>query len=457
MNNRGFSLVEVLLAAILISGLVLAIIPALITIRESDASNAAYTHAQELAEAGLEAARSIRDGGIANLTAGDHGLTVNGSVWAFSGTNETIGDYTRVINVTNIAAQIAEVTSTVSWTNTPQRTGTVSLVTRLTNWRRSVSGSNWGLPSVLGSLDLTQGFGAEKVAVSGNYAYIVKGSGNPDFFVVDISTPSAPVELASLNVPGNAVDVVASGTTVYIATTDNAAELVVIDVSIPATPTQIGVYNDSGNENGSSLAISGSTVYLGTESGNELLILNVATPATPALLGTLTTLAGTPRSLDILGSTLVIASSDNGQEFQLVSVAVPATPTLVGSLDLAGSDDALAVTVTGTTAILGRTTGDLVTIDISTPATPAILGTLNLGGSIYDLSLGNSDQYAFAATANTTTELQVIDIANPGTPTLVAGADTNGELHGIEYVASPEFVVAVGTDGVAEFIIFQPN
>jgi hypothetical protein len=54
------------------------------------------------------------------------------------------------------------------------------------------------------------------VAVSGSYAYVV----NPEpagLRVVDVSTPSAPVEVGSFDTPGSASGVAVSGPYVYLA------------------------------------------------------------------------------------------------------------------------------------------------------------------------------------------------------------------------------------------------
>ncbi len=90
-SNRGFSLVEVLLASALLSLFLTAFVGAFIYGQESTALAGARVRATFLAEEGLEAARSLRDSDFANLTDGDHGLAISGNQWSFSGASGGAG------------------------------------------------------------------------------------------------------------------------------------------------------------------------------------------------------------------------------------------------------------------------------------------------------------------------------------------------------------------------------
>lgn len=133
-TKPGFSVVEVLLAASLFALLVTALVGAFLYGQESSALAGARARASQLVAEGLEASRSIRDEAFASLTDGSHGVAISGSTWVYSGTQDVVGQFTRSVTVTTIDASTKELTSTVTWQQNAQRTGTVSATTRLANW-----------------------------------------------------------------------------------------------------------------------------------------------------------------------------------------------------------------------------------------------------------------------------------------------------------------------------------
>ena len=137
-NSRtGFSLVEVLLSAAMLAFLVTALVGALIVGRESVATSGAQNRAIFLAEEGLEAARDVRKDAYANLTDGMHGVVMSTNKWVFSGNSDTTDIFTRVITVSAAGTNRKQVTSTVTWPQTVQRPGSVSVITYLSNWQQT--------------------------------------------------------------------------------------------------------------------------------------------------------------------------------------------------------------------------------------------------------------------------------------------------------------------------------
>lgn len=135
-SQQGFSLVEIILSASLFGIIATALVGAVIYGRESAAVSGERARAIFLTEEGLEAVRNIRDADFANLTDGEHGLAISGSNWIFSGTSDNTGIFTRQIAIISLDANRKKIVSTVSWRQTPQRNGSVSLTSYLTNWRR---------------------------------------------------------------------------------------------------------------------------------------------------------------------------------------------------------------------------------------------------------------------------------------------------------------------------------
>jgi hypothetical protein len=458
-TRPGFSVVEVLLAASIFSLLVTSLVGAFLYGQESSALAGARARAGQLADEGLEASRSIRDGAFANLVDGTHGLAVSSGVWTYSGTQDVSGQFTRSVSVTTVDANTKELTSTVTWQQNAQRTGSVSTTTRLTNWLAAVA-ATWDNPNTLaGSLDLAGNQDGLKIALQGDYAYVVRNDGTPDFAVVNITNPTSPTLAGSLALAGAPRDVFVSGNYAYVASTDNAQELTVIDITNPATPVQVGSYNASGNSDANGIFVVGTTAYLvrtSQPSDPEFIILDVATPATPALLGTLQ-LTDTGNQVYVQGTAAYVASNSNTQELQVIDVANTALPIQVSSINLAGTSNAL--TVAGTTGQLFVGQGsELHVVSTASPLVPVLLGSLNVGGTVNDLSLtlGSGNTYVFTATTAAAAELQVVDVSVPATPTLIGSYDALGDLSGIAYDAATDRAYAVGAANAQELIVVQP-
>lgn len=143
-NRFGFSSVEALLAAAIFALLATALVGAFLYGQEATALAGSRARATFLAEEGLEAARNIRDAGFSNLTDGTFGVTTASNQWNLSGASDVTDVFTREVVVSTIDAKTKELTSTVTWQQNSQRTGTVSIVTRLSNWIASVTTSATG-------------------------------------------------------------------------------------------------------------------------------------------------------------------------------------------------------------------------------------------------------------------------------------------------------------------------
>ena len=133
----GFSLVEAALASAVFGLLVTALVGAYLYGQESTALAGNRVRAVLLAEEGLEAVRNIRDAGFSNLSDGTFGLTTAGNQWNLSGSQDVSGMFTRQIAVSSVDAARKSVTATVTWQQNLQRSGIVSLGTRMTAWQAS--------------------------------------------------------------------------------------------------------------------------------------------------------------------------------------------------------------------------------------------------------------------------------------------------------------------------------
>ncbi|MBI2984048.1 MAG: hypothetical protein HYY50_00225 [Candidatus Kerfeldbacteria bacterium] len=131
-------MVEVLLGVSVFSLLVTVFVGAYIYGRESSLLAGHRGRAALVAEEAMEGVRSIRDGSFVDLTAGDHGVLPIGGQWQFFGTSVLNDIFTQQVTINDVSPTAKSAVAQATWTQNLQRPGSVSLSTRLTDWRRTV-------------------------------------------------------------------------------------------------------------------------------------------------------------------------------------------------------------------------------------------------------------------------------------------------------------------------------
>ncbi|MEI7809931.1 MAG: hypothetical protein WCI41_00015 [bacterium] len=133
-KSYGFMMVEILVAASIMTVIILAVMSvAQKTISVSRVS-VESTQASFLLEEGAEVARTIRDNGWSNVlalnTSTTYYPTFTGGVWTLSSTPNTIGIFTRTVNISNVNRDNTTADISVTGTND---TGT-KLITVTVTW-----------------------------------------------------------------------------------------------------------------------------------------------------------------------------------------------------------------------------------------------------------------------------------------------------------------------------------
>jgi len=226
--------------------------------------------------------------------------------------------------------------------------------------------------------------------------------------VIDITDPTDPTIVGSVDTPGGGQDVYVSGNHAYVAA--DWKGLQVVDVSDPTNPTIVGsadiewggVHDDEIH----AIFVSGNYAYVG---GAGLWVINITDPTNPTMVGP----AG-PGASDIfvLGNYAYLPAVVNGFGLRVVDVSDPTNPTMVGSAGLPSAAD--AVYVSGNHAYVAGS--DLWVIDITDPTDPTIVGSAPGGGNGVFVS-GNH-----AYVAADWKGLQVVDVSDPTNPTIVGSA-----------------------------------
>lgn len=456
--NRGQSLVELLIALGIFVTMVSVVVFILLSSYVSNLKSGENTQALFLAEEGLEAVRSIRDNNWGNLAAGSHGLEVSGSDWMFSGSQEDLSsklkEGARQVIVEDIDSSRKKITSKVTWKSPQGLPRETSLVSRLTNWTGAASAARWVLPTKEGSLNLSGNQDGLKVQAQGNYAYLVRNGGSPDFAVIDISDTQNPLLVGSLSLTGNPRDIVVSGSYAYVASDSDTQEFQIIDVSNPSSPSISGAFDAPGGANASGIYFSASTAYLVRRSSaqDEFLAINVSDPSSPTLISSLN-LASAGNAVVVLGNYAYVASSFDNQELQIIDMTVSNQPRISGSYNLSGSSDGFSIAGFGGRVILGRNNGLIYLFDVENPNSPVFLGSFNAQGVVNDLALGGN--YVFLTADSSGAEFQVVDISAPASPSPIGSLDISPSSGVAFDQGEDRAFIASGADN-EEFIILAP-
>ena len=436
-KSSGFSLIEVILSAALFLIIATFVVPAYLYGQESVILSGERQRAALYAEEGLEALRNLRDANFNNLTVGGpYGLATSTGTWTINGTSDTNGEFTRQILISNVGANRLKATSTVTWNQNAQRSGVIDLVTYFTNWSKSGLG-NWQLPIIETGYAFTPTVGAADVVISGDYAYVILVSGSPNFYIVNISSLTAPVVTGSATLVSNLSNLVVSGNYAYVTGTGNGSELQIIDVTNKNAPVLRGTFNANGNNDAYGVAISGNYVYfvraLSTNANqNEFEVVNVSNPALPTSAGVLNLEAAT-QDIHLVGNYAYIVSQDDVREFQIINISNPALPVRSATINLVGANTttngrAITTNTNGTLVFVSRMDGAVYPIDATSKTSPVLLAANGWSsvGSTQDMILFNNDQYLALANTLSSGELKIFDVTNPIAPTQISSLDISG-------------------------------
>ncbi len=171
------------------------------------------------------------------------------------------------------------------------------------------------------------------------------------------STVSLNIRKTANILDGNAHDVMIVGSLAYVA--DEFGGLRIIDISDPTAPVEMGQFDDGGSAEG--LYVSGGYAYVvGLDDGLE--IIDITDPTDPAQVGQFE-ISGEPLDVYISGSYAFIAHNVDG--LLIINISDPTAPSQVGQFNEGGF--ARDVYVSGSYAYVADGSNGLVIIDISNP------------------------------------------------------------------------------------------
>ena len=253
---------------------------------------------------------------------------------------------------------------------------------------------------------------AEGVATSGTLAFVVGDARGLQ--VVDLTDPSSPQMVGTLDTPGLASAVTVTGSLVAVA--DRGFGLRLIDVTNPAEPVARGLVA-SGAIRG--VAIAGTTAFM-TDEAHGLSVIDVSDPASPVVIGALDT-PGWALAVSVRGGYACIADGPSG--LHVVDISVPSAPQLLATV----AGHATSVRIEDDLACVTAGASGLRVIDLSEPALPEVVGSMSLPGYAKDVALSGSRAFVAAYSCG----LQEVDLSDPASPVRVRGIGTLGYASGV--------------------------
>lgn len=464
-SRNGQSVIEVLVAIFILATIATAGFVLLSSAFSEGIAVRERLGAENVLADGFEAVRQIRDRSFGDLNAGAHGLLSTEGIWTFYGTDDQDGIYRRTVTIDEIDDHARDVTVTVSWTNHLGRHEQRASTVRLTAWRTPVAppASNcygyavtgdWTSPVVLGSADIGSGNQGTDVVVDLPYAYvsgIASSSSKPDLFVFDVSDPSLPVLIDSVDVGSGGLNALTlSGSYLYAASSNDSQEFQAFDVSDPYNVTRVAYTNPSGSADGLTVLAKEDLVALGrkSSSSSEIYFYDVSDPTTPSLLTT-HNVSGDVNDFAASEAHLYAVSSAVSEDLITFDVTTdPLHPTVVDTYDLRdGTQDiSLAYQEPGI-LFAGNVADQFIAIDVSDPLNPSPNDPVLTGGEVKDMVCTNND-LLFLGTDNSNKEFLILDISDLSGITEYASLNFPQVLSGIDFAANMVFAAVRSNDAL---------
>jgi hypothetical protein len=258
-----------------------------------------------------------------------------------------------------------------------------------------------------GAMEVVGSYGGmmETFCLEGDYAYIAEST---SFVVVDLSTPTNPVEVGRCMLPASALQIQVTNGYAYVAASSKGLQ--VVDVSDPAAPFIAGGWEPENTmQNGYAVAVHGGYAYLG---GNDwITVLDISDPADPR---TNRFVSGdfVAKEMLVQGNSLFMAGYDSGLVvYSLVDASIP---SYVTNVNPSGNGYFSGLALSGNTLCMTGGDDGLFVMDVSNPAAPVLQGSYKSGYNYEFIDVAMLDDFAYVAGEDA---LFAIDLSNPGEPT----------------------------------------
>jgi hypothetical protein len=275
--------------------------------------------------------------------------------------------------------------------------------------------------SITGFID----YGQSGIRVQGQYVYLVSSTGTAStnlLQIYDVSNPSAPAFVGSVQIPLYGFGLWVSGKYAYVISyvgVSSISTLVVVDISNPAAPTIVGSTNTgTPGVNVADIKVVGNYAYVAGQSdlqsltqpsqNSQMLVFDISNPASPYLLSSLP-VAHSPQGLDVEGNYWYETLYDQNS-LNIYGISNPSSLSQVGTASLIATCKPQDVTVEGTTAYVAcNTNSSVAVVDVSNPASPSVDGYIPLPATSYPIFLEAKGRYVYSISNTPGGMLSVID------------------------------------------------
>ncbi len=229
-------------------------------------------------------------------------------------------------------------------------------------------------PRKLGELSLSSS--SSSVAVSDDRVYLTGSSFGTEFEVIDVSDPSVPVVMGTVEIhetQGAMVQAVQVwGNYAYVAA--SSAGLVILDIRDPANPVKIGEYKTSWADG---LVLEGNRLYL-SDWVEGLYLLDITYPNNPTLVcftGVKMSGQQIPGQRNMVARKEMLFSANINQGLTIVDYSNAACPGILSGYDVPLPGAAWDVFVEGDIGYVIEDMLGMFTLDVSKPDQPYQLGS----------------------------------------------------------------------------------
>jgi prepilin-type N-terminal cleavage/methylation domain-containing protein len=463
-SRRGQSLLEVLIALALL-GLLAAGSFVLLSFSFSESIIAQQrVQAENLLAQGLEAARQIRDRDYDALTAGTYGLSISGADWSLSGTSDiTSSTYTRTLTITDVDEYQKDVVVTITWTPRTGRAVTLTSTTRLSGTPVVVPPSSncygytitgdWTNPVSLGSGDLGPGNQGTDIVVNYPYAYlsgVASSSAKPDLFTFNVSNPSSPSLIASLDTGASGINSLSrSGNTLVAASGNDSKEFMVFDITNPTSPSLVGSADLTGTTDANTVLAINNIAVLGRKSNasTEIIFYDITTPSIPSVLASFEVGADVN---DFASDEHYVyaATSSSTKDIMVFDISTPTNPTLASTYDMSGTAKNLSISFqVPDLLILGDDANQVVTVNAANPLSLTTVSSFNAGGQVKDVACVTGS-LLITGTNNPNSELILLNLANLPTITQYSSLNFPQEANGVDFHNNIVYIAVRSNDAL---------
>lgn len=438
-GKQGYSLVELLIALTIFTLTISAVVFLFYGGQDFTAGGLTAQNGADRVRTSGEALRFIRDNNWASMTNGIHGLQLVDNTWQLTDTPDVANGFTRTVSLSTDIDGIKHATVTVAWQAMNVGTQSTSIYETLAPPNQGLNG-DWTQPCVLTTLDAGSGSKGTDIAYLNNRVYVTNSSsssGKDDLYIFDVTSSRSPSLLGSLDIEEGLRSVAVSGGAYAYVIEGDSPDFFVVDVSNPVAPVKKSRLVVAAGAKGRVVAVSGNYAYVGltaTAGEKEFFVIDISDPLNPTVAASLE-IGGDVNAISLSSTTAYLATSLDSQELVIVDITNPLSISQTGSYDAVGNADGTGVNAKTLKRVYlsrnGSSDPDLFILDVTNPASVTSRGSSDTSGNTFDILTAGTLAYVGSDTPNE--EFQNYFVKDPSAIVQFAQLNLSNVGRGIAY------------------------